>query len=128
MYEIEMKFKFTNKKTDEIIDKLKKLNLDWSVPVIQKDKIFLSKDMIEYKIIRGTQILRIREENKKNCQLKTIFTMKVQLENNLESKEFETQVEDASQMISIINELGFKQFVEVKKHELLQNTTNTIFV
>ena len=123
-----MKFKFTNKKTDEIIDKLKKLNLDWSVPVIQKDKIFLSKDMIEYKIIRGTQILRIREENKKNCQLKTIFTMKVQLENNLESKEFETQVEDASQMISIINELGFKQFVEVKKHELLQNTTNTIFV
>lgn len=115
MYEIEIKFKFKSKNVAEAEERLKSLNLKWNLPITQKDRIFLSKTMKEYKIVEGTQILRIREEIKNEVCLKKVLTMKIQQENALESREFESKIDDTEQIKSIIEELGFNEFVCVEK-------------
>lgn len=115
MYEIEIKFKFKSKNVAEAEERLKSLNLKWNLPITQKDRIFLSKTMKEYKIVEGTQILRIREEIKNEVCLKKVLTMKIQQKNALESREFESKIDDTEQIKSIIEELGFNEFVCVEK-------------
>jgi hypothetical protein len=49
----------------------------WWSATIQKDTIYLSKDMLEYKIIPGTHIVRIRQTNEINKAIKHSPTMKI---------------------------------------------------
>ena len=116
MYEIEIKFKFKNKTITQIQEMMSRENIEWSQPINQSDTIFLSNKMKEYKIVNGTQILRIREESRgQESATKKILTMKVQQEIALESKEFELEISNSEQAQLIIEELGFIQFVNVVK-------------
>ena len=121
MYEIEMKFKFNTQNIEDIITKFESLNIKFSVPIIQNDQIFLHKELQDYKIIEGTRVFRIREESINNCHPKYILTLKVQQEKALESREFETEIKDKESTELILNELGFKKFVQVEKKRMKEN-------
>jgi len=108
MNEIEVKVKLED--PTNLKNKLEKLGCKLSEPVTQKDTIFLSKEMKEYKIVEGTIILRLREQNGK-----TIFTMKQQKKNALESKEHESIVENSSEIAAILDVLGYQPLIRVNK-------------
>lgn len=118
MYEIEMKFKFKTQNIEDILTKFRSLNIKFSVPIVQKDQIFLHKELQDYKIIEGTKVFRIREESINNLNLKYILTLKVQQEQILESKEFETDIKNKESIELMLEELGFKRFVQVEKKRI----------
>ncbi len=108
MNEIEVKVKLEN--PTEFRKRLTNIGCVFSEPVTQKDTIFLSKEMKVYKIVEGTIILRIREQNNK-----IIFTLKLQKKNPLESKEHEVIINNVSEMTAILDALGFKPLIKVNK-------------
>ena len=108
MNEIEVKVKLDN--PTDLIKKFKELGCVLSEPITQKDTIFLSKEMKEYKIEEGTIILRLREQNNK-----TIFTLKQQKKNALESREHETIIENPHEITAILDLLGYQPLIHVNK-------------
>lgn len=108
MNEIEIKIKFENLKA--VVQKIEALGCKLSKPQIQKDVIFVSTAMKEYKVVKGTVILRTRDENGKST-----FTLKKQSKVNLSSKEFNLEIEDSETLHKMLSLMGFRELVKVTK-------------
>lgn len=80
-----------------------------SNPIKQHDVVYGVKDAEDN--APGSIWLRIRTEN----DSKTIFTLKKQFKGGLDSIEHETEVDDASEMQAIINQLGFVLYSDLTK-------------
>jgi adenylate cyclase, class 2 len=110
MKEIEVKAKIQN--FDFLLSKLKELGCNFSEPLIQKDKIFLSNNLEFPDIILGTPVLRIRESKDNR------FTLKISPENELACFEHEVIVNDSKQMHEILKNIGFHEVVKVNKSRI----------
>jgi len=114
MREIEVKAKIED--FQSIIKKLKEMGCEFSEPMNQKDKIFLNKDMkftdIVYatEIIQGTNVLRVRESNGK-----IKLTLKIPQKNEMDCIEREVEVNDAKQILDILEYLGYREVIKVNK-------------
>ncbi|TQV63595.1 MAG: class IV adenylate cyclase [Sulfurovum sp.] len=108
MNEVEVKIKVQN--IDNILNKLNSLGCALTSPKKQRDVIFISSDMKEYKITAGTVVLRTRNENGKES-----FTLKRQSGVNLSSKEYNLEIKGANTLHEMLKLMGFKQLVEVVK-------------
>ncbi|NJS41110.1 CYTH domain-containing protein [Candidatus Gracilibacteria bacterium] len=115
MYEIEVKLHFPKATVLELQNSLAKIIQNWTPPITQIDTIYLSKNMTEYKIIEGTKIVRIREEQNKTDNVKQILTMKIQQETKLSSLEYETEISDSKAVSKMIEAWDFVEFVCVEK-------------
>jgi adenylate cyclase class 2 len=111
MNEIEIKVRFDN--LEQIVEKFKEIGCVFSEPKRQEDIIFLDAKMTEYKIVEGTIVLRIRNENGKYT-----FTIKQQLGRDLSSKEYEVEISNATSMYAMLQLMGFKELVRVNKTRL----------
>jgi adenylate cyclase class 2 len=111
MNEIEIKVRFNN--LEQIVEKFKEIGIVFSQPNRQEDIIFLDAKMADYKIVEGTIVLRIRNENGK-----LTFTIKQQLGRDLSSKEYEVEISNADTMYAMLQLMGFKELVRVNKTRL----------
>ena len=108
MNEVEVKIKVDN--IDDILKKLDSLNCELTSPKKQKDVIFISSSMKEYKIVEGTVVLRTRTENDKE-----FFTLKRQSGVNLSSKEYNLEIQGVETLHQMLELMNFKKLVEVTK-------------
>lgn len=108
MNEIEIKIKL--KSIDYFINKLHQLGCTLDKAKVQKDVIFIPKDMKEYKITEGAVVIRTREENEAST-----FTLKRQSGTNLSSKEFNLGIENSKTLHQMLDLMGFRELVRVNK-------------
>ncbi len=115
--EIEVKARVHSLKV--IMAKLKKLGCKMSKPVIQDDIIFANYSGPFTVHHPGENILRIRKSKNK-----ILFTVKQSQKNELDAIEHETIVEDARELQSIIQLLGYKEEVRVHKTRIKSEYKN----
>lgn len=108
MQEIEVKAEL--KDHQAVLEKLKGLGCEISEPIVQKDRVFIHKDIGFKDITVGTPILRIREQGKK-----VIFTYKSIQGDELHKKEHEVEVSSASEMDAILKEVDYYEVVRFEK-------------
>lgn len=108
MREVEIKVRIKDLKTLE--SKLAGLGIELSEPQLQDDAIYFDgdKDFNEY---QKCNFVRIRRTNN-GAKL----TLKRSIEDELDSLEHETSVDNADEAESIVKELGLKFGVRVVKH------------
>ena len=87
-----------------------------SKPIIQEDVIFANYSGPFTKHHPGENILRIRKADGK-----ILFTVKQSQKNELDAIEHEIEVEDAKELRSIIEMLGYKEEVRVNKTRIKTN-------
>ncbi len=114
MKEIEVKAKVEN--FEFILSKLKELGCSLSEPLIQKDRIYLHKDLRFEEITKGSVILRIRDSNGK-----IILTLKKQCENELDDLESEVVVGNLDKAEEFLNHLDFHEVIKVNKKRIKCN-------
>ncbi len=110
MREIEIKLKVNN--LEELENKLAEAGLIISKEVFQHDVVYTSTNE-DYASLEGREgyiAIRIRRQDGKN-----ILTLKKQLSHELDNLEYETKVENFETMNQILQLLGWKPVVEVKK-------------
>lgn len=117
MNEIEIKVKLGD--SGKLVEQLQELGCPLSHPVIQRDVIFVSEDMREYKVVEGTVIVRTRNEADR-----ITFTLKQQLSKALSSKEYEVEVSSDEIVHQMLLLMGFKELVRVNKTRIKSTYNN----
>jgi predicted adenylyl cyclase CyaB len=113
MYEIELKYKFKNKISySEVIEALSGIidKFTWSNLSIQEDLIFRKKKYINAKINSGEKIFRIRK-----TLSQTILTLKVPEDTSLTYTEFESKVDNFTEIQNMLIAIGYTQQVTILK-------------
>lgn len=121
MNEIEVKAKLKNK--DAVLSRLKEMGLGIHASKHQKDTVYWPNDIRDPSgRLLGRNFLRIREQ-KIGDEKKVIFTIKQSLENQLDSKEHEIEIQekDITTMFSMFELLGFYHFTTVEKERTTAN-------
>lgn len=108
MLEVEIKAKLKNK--NEILPKLEKLGCTIKKAKEQEDKIFIKKELKNFDIPVGENVIRLRKEDDKN-----ILKLKKKMADNKASVEIETLVEDEEAISRMLKEMGYKELVFIKK-------------
>lgn len=112
MREIEIKAKVINE--EDILSKLQDLGCEISEPVVQEDVVFAQKIGSLEEFLTNSVFLRIRESQKG-----IVFTLKYnpdrQGEPDAMPVEHEVTVDSRAELEAIIQLLGFKPMVAVKK-------------
>ena len=119
MFEVEVKTYLSN--TNWIIDILKNKGCVFETPVIQKDDVFVHKNIQSVNIPKGSNILRIRTENDIH-----LLTLK-QMQNSFESIELETIVDNPNVVSEMLILLGYKKFVAINKKRTKSKYNNFLF-
>ena len=114
MKEVEVKAKADN--LDSVKEKLESLGCEFSDAVIQDDKIYLPNGMDLGDTRRGLVAMRIRNSNGKY-----IFNQKVQLENDLDNIEHETEISDPDELHEMLVHLGYYVSSHVNKKRIKCN-------
>lgn len=109
MFEVEVKAIFHGTYM-ELISKLENLGAQKAKEVTQSDTIFLPIGMKYGDLIPGMPVMRIRDQDGR-----FIFGMKQKPQNESVSTEHETLVENADELIKILEAIGFKPALFVKK-------------
>ena len=107
MFEVEVKTYLSN--ADRIIDILKNKGCTFEPPIIQKDDVFVHKNIQGTDIPNDSNVLRIRTENDIHS-----LTLK-QMQNSFESIELETIVDNPNVVSEMLTLLGYKKFVAINK-------------
>lgn len=106
MLEVEIKLRLE----DEVIKKLEDKGCQFTKPIKQVDYIYIENEIEGFNLKPGSPILRIRQEEDKS-----IFTFKKKESDEFGRLEYETIIEDPTQMRLIFKALNFKEIVCVKK-------------
>lgn len=117
MKEIEVKAKVAD--FGELIQKLAELGCAISEPISQHDLLFANPKFRFNKLHPEAVFLRIRNQNGAY-----IFTVKQSITNELDSIEHETEIQNPKEMEAIIEMLGYRKTVEVKKNRRKANYGN----
>ncbi len=111
MREIEVKVRAQN--LNEVIARLQARGVDVSDSVTQHDQVFgLPGESGNDE--NTAPWLRIRTETR-GSTVRTIFTLKRSVTNQLDSIEHETEVSDADELAHIISQLGFVPYSDITK-------------
>lgn len=108
MKEIEVKAQVEN--VSKLIEKIKELGCNLSVPLVQKDIVYLQNGIELSDVKRGNVAMRIRNSNG-ICTL----NLKKQMENELDCVECETIIEDPKQTHEILVNMGYHEVSRVEK-------------
>lgn len=108
MREIEVKARVDN--FESIVQKLESLGCSLSQPIVQDDKVFLQNGVVFGDLTPGGNVLRIRQQGVKN-----IFTLKVRGEREMDCIERETEISDPEKMVEILEYLGYREVVRIRK-------------
>lgn len=108
MLEVEIKAKLKNR--NEVLPKLEKLGCTIKKAKEQEDKIFIKKEFKNFDIPLGENVIRLRKEDDKN-----ILTLKKKMKDNKASIEIESLVEDEDAISRMLEEMGYKELVFIKK-------------
>jgi adenylate cyclase, class 2 len=108
MKEIEVKARVSD--LNSLRKKLEGLGCVLSEPLVQKDKIYLDKNITFPEIKSGVRVLRIRDSNGK-----IILTLKISEENELACLEKEMVVDNAEEANELLDKLGYHEVVRVNK-------------
>jgi adenylate cyclase, class 2 len=114
MKEVEVKAKIDN--FDSAKEKLVSLGCELSEPLIQDDKIYLQNGLDLGDTRKGLVAMRIRNQNGKS-----IFNMKIQLENDLDNTEHETEVADPDELHEMLLNLDYYIASHVNKKRVKCN-------
>jgi len=107
MKEIEVKAKV--KDFGVLIDKLIKMGCELTLPIIQKDKIFI-QDGLKFPPEYGKAVLRIRDSNGRFT-----LTLKKRIGNGLDKVEHEIVINDPIEAEEILKNMNFILAIEVNK-------------
>ena len=110
MLEVEIKARIKDR--SEIISKLDKLGCIIKKAKEQEDKIFIRKEIKNFDIPVGENVIRIRKEEDKN-----ILTLKKKTDDNNAFIELETLIEDADIISRMLEEMGYIEKVFIKRKE-----------
>lgn len=108
MLEVEIKAKLKNR--SEVLPKLEKLGCTIKKAKEQEDKIFIKKEFKNFDIPLGENVIRLRKEDDK-----TILTLKKKMADNKASVEIESLVDDEEAISRMLEEMGYKKLVFIKK-------------
>jgi len=114
MKEIEVKAKVEN--FDSVKEKLSDMGCEFSESLIQDDKIYLKNGMDLGHLRKGLVAMRIRNSNGKH-----IFNQKIQLENDLDNIEHETEISDPKELHEMLTNLGYYVASHVNKKRIKCN-------
>lgn len=106
--EIEVKIKIQDSRAAE--EKLSRYGCVLSSPVMQEDVIFADPAVPFAEFKSNINILRIRNEGGRS-----IFTLKRPQANEFDAIERELEISDSEQMRDILEYLGYKEMVQVRK-------------
>ena len=107
MREIEIKARVAD--SDDLISKLEKQGIELGKPLKQHDVVFGQIGVKDG--VKGSIWLRIRTEN----DSKITFNLKKAIAGQLDNIEHETDIEDAEEMRSIIETMGFELYSDLTK-------------
>ncbi len=111
MLEVEIKARIKDR--SEIISKLDKMGCIIKKAKEQEDKIFIRKEIKNFDIPVGENVIRIRKEEDKN-----ILTLKKKTDDNNAFIELETLIEDADIISRMLEEMGYIEKVFIKKKRM----------
>lgn len=111
MREIEVKVRAGSR--ESVLERLKAQNIATTEAVTQHDQVFGLPDQAGDDE-NTAPWLRIRTETKKGS-VRTLFTLKRSITNQLDSIEHETEVSDPEEMTAIIAQLGFVPYSDITK-------------
>jgi adenylate cyclase class 2 len=107
--EIEVKARVRNKEL--LLTKLGKVGCVFGKEIVQEDAIFMEKELKgDHRKAMGRNVLRIRQQDGKN-----IFTLKRAEKDELVAIEKEFTFDNVDEMRGVLDLLGFKESVRVKK-------------
>lgn len=107
--EIEVKAKVSN--LADLAEKLEKMGVHLSEPIVQNDETFVDGNYGNYDEFQPDKnILRIRETNGK-----FIFTLKQPKTNEFDSLERETEIAEPAELKEALILMGYKPVVEIHK-------------
>ncbi|MCU0680170.1 MAG: class IV adenylate cyclase [Planctomycetes bacterium] len=106
--EIEVKIQVTD--FSDFKNKLEALGCVFSEPIFQEDTVYAREGISYDNIPLGEMFLRIRKQGGK-----IIFTLKKPQSNELDCIEKELIVDDEQELIDIINLLGYREVITIKK-------------
>lgn len=107
MFEVEMKFKVND--ANQLISKMRMLDIELNDIGMQRDIIFVSNETKGFNIKPGSPVLRIRHES---SSISLTLKRKITLDHSVEH---ELYIQDSIEMTNILEALGLKKLVEVVK-------------
>src|SRR3989344_5915556 len=112
MKEVEVKARIADK--EAIIRKLEQLGCEFTEPIKQHDRIYVTSEVNFPDVQSGQGAARIRQQSAAVGN-KFLFTYKQKQKNHLDKIEHEVEISNPEEMVAILQLLGFRQVSEVKK-------------
>ncbi|MES2930674.1 MAG: class IV adenylate cyclase [Patescibacteria group bacterium] len=113
MKEIEIKAKLNNK--EEIVGKLKNLGCSFEEQITQNDVVYVKNLGSAEEYNKNDVFLRIRIKN----NLKSFFTLKKRIKNDLDALEYETEITSPGEMENALLLMGYQKAVYVNKTRII---------
>ena len=115
MREVELKFKINRSESlDDVLLLLSDVGLKLTDSVRQDDQVFLLSGQIGKPIVKGSKLGCVRKQTK-NGIVKYLMTVKVNGGEDLNSLEYEVEVDNPDEAVAIFKALGFVLDVQILK-------------